>query len=129
MSERIKMVNSFYASIDEDSRLNRSRHGQMEYVTTMEYIHRYAAKGAKILEVGAGTGRYSIALAKEGYSVTAVELVEHNLDILKANSADLENLQAYQGDALDLSRFGDGTFDITLVFGPMYHLYDQEDVS
>lgn len=101
----------------------------MEYVTTMEYIHRYAAKGAKILEVGAGTGRYSIALAKEGYSVTAVELVEHNLDILKANSADLENLQAYQGDALDLSRFGDGTFDITLVFGPMYHLYDQEDVS
>lgn len=101
----------------------------MEYLTTMEYIHRHATDGAKILEIGAGTGRYSIALAKEGYDVTAVELVEHNLDILRANSADLENLQSYQGDALNLSRFIDGEFDITLVFGPLYHLYDKEDVN
>ena len=129
MSKRIKIVNSFYDSIDEDARLNRSRHGQMEYITTMEYIHRYATKGAKILEIGAGTGRYSISLAKEGFNITAVELVEHNLDILKANSGDLDNLQSYQGDALDLSRFRDSEFDITLVLGPMYHLYAKDDVD
>lgn len=129
MSERIKIVNTFYASIDEDTRLNRSRHGQMEYVTTMKYIHRYVTKSAKILEIGAGTGKYSIALAKEGYDITAIELVEHNLDILKTNSVGLENLKSYQGDALDLSRFRDGDFDITLVFGPMYHLYDIVDVN
>ena len=128
MSERIKIVKSFYSNIDEDTRLNQSRHGQMEYMTTMEYIHRYVTDGAKILEIGAGTGRYSIALAKEGYDVTAVELVEHNLEILKANSVDLDNLQSYQDDALDLSRFCDGEFDLTLVFGPMYHLYDKDDI-
>lgn len=129
MSERIKIVKSFYGNIDEDTRLNRSRHGQMEYLTTMEYIHRYVSDSAKILEIGAGTGRYSIALAKEGYDVTAIELVEHNLDILKANSGDLKNLQSFQGDALDLSRFKDGEFDITLVLGPMYHLYANDDVE
>ena len=128
MSKRIKIVNSFYDSIDEDARLNRSRHGQMEYFTTMEYIHRHVTDGAKILEIGAGTGRYSIALAQEGYDVTAIELVEHNLDILKENGSDLDNLQSYQGDALDLSRFSDGEFDLTLVFGPMYHLYDKDDI-
>ena len=128
MSKRIEIVNSFYNEIDEDGRLDRSRHGQMEYFTTMEYIHRFAQTGAKVLEIGAGTGRYSIALAKEGYEVTAVELVEHNLEVLKKNSSDLKNLQAYQGDALDLGRFADGEFDVTLVFGPIYHLYDKKDV-
>lgn len=128
MSKRIEIVNSFYNQIDEDVRLDRSRHGQMEYITTMEYIHRYAKSGAKILEIGAGTGRYSIALAKEGYEVTSVELVENNLEVLKENSRDLKNIQAFQGDALDLSCFADEQFDVTLVFGPMYHLYDKKDV-
>ena len=128
MSKRIEIVSSFYDNIDEDSRLNRSRHGQLEYATTMNYIHRYAKPGAKILEIGAGTGRYSISLAKEGYNVTAVELVESNLEVLRQNSRDMENIVSYQGDALNLERFEDNQFDVTLLFGPMYHLYDKEDV-
>lgn len=128
MSKRIEIVSSFYDDIDEDSRLNRSRHGQLEYATTMEYIHRYAKPEAKVLEIGAGTGRYSIALAKEGYNVTAVELVESNLEVLRKNSSDIKDIVSYQGDALNLSRFEDAQFDVTLLFGPMYHLYSKEDV-
>jgi len=129
MSKRLEIVSSFYNQIDEDGRLDKSRHGQMEYITTMHYISKYARKGAKLLEIGAGTGRYSIALAKAGYDVTAVELVEHNFEVLKANSKGLTNLQAYQGDALDLSRFADNSFDVTLLFGPLYHLYEPQDVQ
>ena len=128
MSKRIEILRSFYDDIDEDSRLNRSRQGQLEYITTMNYIHRYAKTGAKILEIGAGTGRYSIALAKEGYNVTAVELVETNLEVLKNNSVGIENIISYQGDALNLDRFEDNQFDITLLFGPLYHLYDKKEV-
>lgn len=129
MSERVKIVTSFYESIDEDARLERSRQGQLEWITTMSYIHRYADSGAKILEIGAGTGRYSIALAKEGYDVTAVELSEHNLEILRRKSGGMENLKSYAGDALDLSMFCDGAFDVTLVLGPLYHLFDRADVD
>ncbi|UTC61329.1 class I SAM-dependent methyltransferase [Treponema sp. OMZ 787] len=128
MSKRIEILNSFYADTDEDSRLDRSRHGQLEYITTMNYIHRYAKAGAKILEIGAGTGRYSIALAKEGYKVTAVELVESNLEVLRKNGSGIKNIVSYQGDALNLDRFEDNQFDITLLLGPMYHLYDKKDV-
>lgn len=128
MSKRIEIISSFYNDIDEDSRLSRHRHGQLEYATTMHYVHRYVKEGAKILEIGAGTGRYSIALAKEGYEVTAVELVESNLEVLKSNSSDLKNIQSFQGDASDLSRFADNEFDVTLVFGPMYHLYEKTDI-
>lgn len=128
MSKRIEIVSSFYDDIDEDSRLNISRHGQLEYATTMEYIHRYAKTGAKVLEIGAGTGRYSIALAKEGYQVTAIELVESNLEVLRKNSRDVKDIISYQGDALNLGQIEDNEFDVTLLFGPMYHLYAKEEV-
>ena len=127
MTDRIEMLNAFYQQSDEDSRLQNSRQGQLEYFITMHYIHRFLNSGGRVLEIGAGTGRYSVALAREGYHVSAVELVENNLHILKQRGEGLENLDASQGDALDLSRFDDNTFDLTLLFGPMYHLYEDAD--
>ena len=126
---RQEIVSSFYDKTDEDGRLTRSRHGRMEYRVTMHYIHRYAGKGSKVLEVGAGTGRYSVALAKEGMDVTAVELTESNLEQLRENGRGLKNLLPLRGDATDLGRFRDNTFDVTLMFGPMYHLYVPEEVN
>ena len=128
MSTREEIITGFYNQVDEDSRLQNNRHGQLEYAVTMQYIHRFASPGCKVLEVGAGTGRYSIALAKEGMDVTAVELVEKNLDVLKQNSRGVDHICSYQGDATDLSRFEDQAFDITLVLGPLYHLYDAADI-
>lgn len=121
-----KELEIHYNKFCEDKRLTR-KHGQVEYITSMKYIHKYLEqmpKNAKILDIGAGTGRYSIALAEEGYDVTAVELVKYNLGILKLKS---DKVKAYQGTALKLKRFEDNTFDMTLVFGPMYHLYTFED--
>ncbi|MBR4360902.1 MAG: class I SAM-dependent methyltransferase [Clostridia bacterium] len=128
MSTRTEIVSSFYDQADEDNRLLRSRHGQLEYAVTMHYIHRFAAPGSSLLEVGAGTGRYSIALAKEGFHVTAVELVESNFSVLQKNSRGIEQLKPVQGDATDLSSFADQSFDVTLVLGPLYHLYEKEDI-
>jgi len=129
MSNREEIITDFYAQIDEDGRLKRTRHGQLEYFTTMHYIHRFVNENSKVLEIGAGTGRYSIVLAKEGIDVTAVELVDSNLAVLRANSNGVENLRSYQGDATNLNRFPDNSFDVTLVFGPMYHLYDVAEVN
>ena len=124
----MSLLDEFYNSRDEDKRL-LSQHGQVEYLTTMKYIHECTSRfdSPKILEVGAGTGRYSVALAKEGYSVTAVELVQHNLDILRSKLNGDEPITAIQGDALDLSSFRDQSFDLTMLLGPMYHLYTSED--
>lgn len=125
---RDEIVRAFYNESDEDSRLLKTRHGQLEFFTTMAFIHRYIPKDGRILEVGAGTGRYSIALAREGYQVTAIELVESNLSILKEKGKGIRQLQAVQGDATNLAQFADSSFDMTLVLGPMYHLYDPDEV-
>ena len=120
-------LENYYANYDEEGRL-LSNHGQVEYRTTMKYIHDIIGDGkCKILEVGAGTGRYSIALAKEGHEVDALEYTLHNLEIMNSKISGITNIRTCQGTALDLSRYSDESFDITLVLGPMYHMYTKED--
>ena len=124
----MNFLENYYTSYDEEGRLLR-RHGQVEYLTTMHYINEILKgdKSKRILEVGAGTGRYSVTLAKEGYEVDALELVQHNLDILKSKLDGTEKICPVQGNALDLSRYGNEEFDLVLILGPMYHLYTKED--
>ena len=121
-------LEEYYNDYDEEGRL-LSRHGQVEYLTTMRYIEECLAgvTDPAVLEVGAGTGRYSVSLAKRGLRVTAVELVRHNLEILRSKLDGTEPIAAMQGNALDLSAFSDGSFDLTMLLGPMYHLYTKED--
>ena len=99
----------------------------VEYVTTMKYIEKYLQPGMRIMEIGAATGRYSHALARKGYQVNAVELVEHNIEIFKENTLPDEPVTITQGNAMDLSAFESETYDITLLLGPMYHLFTTED--
>ena len=119
-------VKKHYENYDEDGRL-LSKHGMVEYITTMKYIEKYLKPGMRVLEIGAATGRYSHALARKGYSVDAVELVEHNIEIFRRNTKKGENVTITQGNAVDLSEFKNDTYDITLLLGPMYHLFNQED--
>ena len=61
-------LEQYYNKFNEEKRLKR-RHGIVEFVTSMKYIHEYlnTMENPKILDIGAGTGRYSVALAEEGY--------------------------------------------------------------
>lgn len=125
-------LEEYYNKFNEEKRLN-SRYGQVEFRTSMKYIHKYlnsveaagkTKEEIRILDIGAGTGKYSVALAQEGYDVTAVELVRYNLGILKQKGS---TVKAMQGNALNLKKLADNQFDVTLLFGPMYHLFSFED--
>ena len=120
----MNILEEHYNNYDEEARL-LSRHGQVEFLTTMKYIHACAEElnAKSIIEIGAGTGRYSVPLAKEGFNVTAIELIEHNLEVLRSKLDGSEPITALQGNALDLSHFSDDSFDMTLLLGPMYHLF------
>ena len=81
-------IEAYYNKFNEEKRLD-SRHGRVEFNTSMKYIHDYinecryrgtADSNIHILDIGAGTGRYSVPLADEGYDVTAVELVKQSWD-------------------------------------------------
>ena len=116
-------LTDFYNKFNEDKRLDR-RHGQVEYQTSMAYLHRYLSPGDRIVDIGAGAGRYSLTLKNEGYDVTAVEYVRPNIGKIRAKDRELKVIEA---SAVDLSMFGDEEFDVSILFGPMYHLYSKED--
>lgn len=124
--ETLEALINFYSSYDEEGRL-LSKHGQVEYLTTMRYIQKYLQPGMRILEIGAATGRYSHALAQKGYEVDAVELVQHNIDIFKEKTKPGERITIQQGNAKDLHFLADNRYDITLLLGPMYHLFTVEE--
>lgn len=105
---------NYYQNYDEDGRLI-SRHGKVEYITTMKYVEKYLQPGMCIMEIGAATGRYSHALAQKGYRVDALELLEHNIEIFKQNTLQGEPVTITQGNAMDLSAFESDTYDITLL--------------
>ena len=124
--ETLKALTQFYGNYDEDNRLN-TRYGMVEFLTTVRYIEKYLRPGMRVLEIGAATGRYSHFLARQGYRVDAVELVDHNIEIFKRNTIPSENITITQGNAKDLQGFGGNTYDITLLLGPMYHLFTEEE--
>ena len=88
MEKRTALLEKYYNKFNEEHRLT-TRHGIVEFTTTLKYIHDFLPKDKdssqiKILDIGAGTGRYSVSLVNEGYDVTAVELVKKNIETLRA---------------------------------------------
>lgn len=116
-------IERHYNKHKEELRLQR-RHGQVEFAVTMQYLKQYLTPGCRILDIGAGTGHYTLALRKMGYEVDAVELVQRNIDVMLRLDA---NVNVRRADARDLSFIADEQYDVVLLFGPMYHLMCEEE--
>lgn len=117
-------IEKYYNKFNEDKRL-KSRHGIVEFTVTMANIKKHLPnKSCKIIDIGAGTGKYADKLCAMGHNVVAVELVQKNLSVLKQN---YPNIKAYKGNALNLNKFNNEEFDVALLFGPMYHLFTKND--
>ena len=119
----------YTTTYDEDIRFQKDKAHRLEFLLTTHFIDKYLKSGDKILEIGAGTGAYSIHYAKQGYQVEAIELVERNIEIFETKITPEMSVNIAQGTALDLSRYADNSFDITLSFGPLYHLFTDQDRS
>lgn len=116
-------IEKHYNKHPEDKRLLR-RHGIVEFETTMHHLHRFLQPGCKVLDIGAGTGRYSSALMAEGYEVKAVELVRRNIEAFLERDPEAD---VVQGDARNMPFLPSASADVTLLLGPLYHLFGDEE--
>ncbi len=96
----------------------------LELARTLELLARVLPPPpARVLDVGGGPGVYAERLARGGYDVHLLDVVELHVTQARERggfSADL-------GDARDLSRFDDSCFDAVLLLGPLYHLTARAD--
>jgi SAM-dependent methyltransferase len=129
MTDDISDIAAYYNRNPQEEHSRLEEH-QLEYDLTWRFLEEYLPPKGEILEIGAGTGRYTLGLIQRGYTVTAV-------DFSKAN---LEACQEYLTEAgfpdrvqfiLDDARFLDGVphkeYDAVLLMGPLYHLVEEND--
>ena len=105
----------------------KTRFPYEKYITT-HMMDRYILPENTILDIGGGPGHYTIHYAKQGHEVTLFDLSEENVRFAKKKARQYGvKITALQGNALDLSRFADDTFDIVFLMGPLYHLMNEEN--
>ena len=109
---------------------NRLEEHQLEYDLTWRFLEEYLPPKGEILEIGAGTGRYTLGLVQKGYSVTAVDFSKANLEVCQEYLAEAGFPDRVQF-ILDDARFLDGVprkeYDAVLIMGPLYHLIKESD--
>lgn len=127
ISDEQEQVNKTYEIFQEDSRLTWSQAATVEFLTNVHYIERYLKPGARILDIGAGTGAYSLHFARQGYAVSALELADENIRVFREKITVEKPVDLMQGNAMDLSLYADNSFDAVLLFGPLYHLHRETD--
>ncbi|WP_026677881.1 class I SAM-dependent methyltransferase [Fictibacillus gelatini] len=121
-------VISYYNQFDEWARLDRE---PIEFQVNWHYIKKYLPRAGHVLDNGAGPGKYSMELAKEGYKITLTDLTPKLVETAenKAKELDLEGQfnGFYTADARELHMLKDEQYDASLMLGPMYHLQVEKD--
>ncbi len=115
-------LDEIYEMFDEDSRLNSTKSSQIEFIITTSFIDKYLTNESTVLDIGAGTGAYSLYYAAKEFRVMAIEPVLKNLDVLKSKITPDMKLNARLGNALDMAFIEDNSYDVVLCLGPLYHL-------
>jgi len=122
-----EQVNQLYNLFHEETRLTRSQSAQVEFRTTVRYAEQFLFPGARILDLGAGTGIYSLYFAEKGFSVDALELADRNVALFRERLRPDLPVRLRQGSAVDLAAYAGGVYDVVLLMGPLYHLHDAAD--
>lgn len=118
----------YYGDGKEEHRLTSS-FGRLEWLRTWEILQRFLPPApSRVLDVGGGTGVYALPLAGRGYRVHLIDPVPVHVERARSLSAEsktpLENVELGDARRLDLP---DATYDVVLLFGPLYHLTDRRD--
>ena len=118
----------YYNKFDEWGRLDRE---PIEFMINMHHIRAHLPPSGRILDNGAGPGKYSIELAKQGYQMTLSDLTTRLVEMAQQKVIEFQLQDHFNGfhvmDACDLSSLSDEQFDATIMLGPMYHLQSKEN--
>ena len=127
MREELEAIRNHY-NADPQKEWDRLKlkHPYEKYIT-IRMMDRYIRQGDMILDIGGGPGHYSVHYARKGHCVTLLDLSDENVRFARKKARQYGvRITAMQGNALDLSRFADNSYDAVFLMGPLYHLMNEE---
>jgi SAM-dependent methyltransferase len=103
------------------------RYAEITDETYRPYVERaLPASGARAVDLGCGTGRFTGLLADRCDHVLAVDIADRQLDIARAQHS-RPNVEYRLGSLLDVSADTDGPFDLVFSVNTLFHLFAKHD--
>lgn len=123
----MKSIIDYYSSFDEWGRLDRE---PLEFIINWHYIKEHLPSNGNVFDNGAGPGKYSMELAKEGYNVTLSDITPKLVEVAREKAKELNLSEQFEGfhvlDATRLEGIPNETYDASLMMGPLYHLQKED---
>ncbi|MEK3877817.1 class I SAM-dependent methyltransferase [Paenibacillus sp. FSL M7-0420] len=115
----------------EWTRLTKDGPGELLYQVHLDILQRYTKPTDTVLEIGAGSGRYTKDLATMCSELTVADLSSHQIEFNQSKMQELslmDRIKAYHVlDVLDMSVFEDASFDtVVCIGGVINYLLDKE---
>lgn len=118
----------YYSVYDVENRIKRDKAHYIEFFISMDTINKYIKHEMSIIDIGCGTGNYSITLSKKCKDILATDLMDNLLDILrkKIKEQSCDNISCLCTDVLNLPNLVHKKYDLILCMGPLYHLNNKK---
>lgn len=116
----------------EWERLSLSVRGRVTYEVHLRFLRRFVATNQRVLEIGAGPGRFTLALADLGATIAVTDFspvqLELNRQHLHGTAAEKSVESRALLDICDTSRYDDGSFDAVVAYGgPLSYAFDEAE--
>jgi SAM-dependent methyltransferase len=114
----------------EWERLEATPWGRVELEVHRRLLREFVRPGDRVLEVGAGPGRFTLELAGLGARVVATDVSPRQLALHRKRTAAVEEAveERAVADVVDLTRFRDGEFDVAVcIGGPLSYVLERAD--
>jgi ubiquinone/menaquinone biosynthesis C-methylase UbiE len=115
--------------LKEWDRFSKSIRNEVNLLIHTHYLRKYVPNGSKVLEIGAGPGRFTIELAKLDCAIAVVDIsnvqLELNKDKVTEAGFEKQILWRKKIDITDLSSITE-TFDVIVIYGgPLSYIFDK----
>jgi len=118
--------------IAEYERFDQSPVQRLKYELHLRYLRRFVMRGSRVLEIGAGPGRFTEALADLGCRIVVNDLSPVQLDLNKRRAHEGGYARAVDrwllADVCDLGALAGESFDCIVAFGgPFSYVLDRRE--
>jgi SAM-dependent methyltransferase len=117
-----------YELVDEDDRLWQPGLGDLVRLRTWDIFSRLLPPRSRVADVGGGPGTHAADLATAGHDVVLFDPMPRHVDAARAR-AGAQSQSPFRAELAEARALplADGSVDVVLLMGPLYHLVDRAD--